>query len=285
MASTSSPTVIRRRLAAELRRLRDQAGLTIEQVAAQLEWSNAKISRIENARNGILPRDMRHLLRVYDIDPESSEGQLMVTLARESRTRGWWQQYGDAIPSWFELFVGLEEVAAGESSYDSEFVPGLLQTEAYARLILSFSALLGGADDMERRVAVRMARKKLLDSDAQLWFVLNEAVLMRLVGGRPVMHEQISHLLSVSERPNVTLQVLPFDSGAHLAMGGSFSILTFPQASDPQVAYIEYQTGALYREDEEEVRLYRLMMDHLRGDALSADASRGLMARRRDELA
>ncbi|MDQ2877243.1 MAG: helix-turn-helix domain-containing protein [Actinomycetota bacterium] len=274
----------RRRLASELRRLRDEARLTIEEVAARLEWSAAKISRIENARVGVLPRDVKFLLRVYGLTEKDPAWDVMLTLATASRTRGWWHQYGDAVPEWFEVYVGLEADAATVSSYDSEFVPGLLQTEAYARAIHGSSVQLTPAD-IEKRVTVRLARKNILDGDTQLWFVINEAVIARQVGGRPVIREQLAHLIETSRRPNVTLQVLPFDSGSHASMDGSFSILGFPEPSDPQVVYIEYQTGALYLEKPDEVRRYRMMMDHLRAEALSADASAGRIMRTLDELA
>jgi transcriptional regulator with XRE-family HTH domain len=261
--------------------------MTLEQVAERAEMSAAKISRIEHGMTGIMPRDMRRLITVYGVDQESETGQLMVGMAGESRKRGWWRQYGDAVPGWFELFVGLEGFATTEWGYDSEFVPGLLQTEGYAKTILGFSVLLGTTDDVDKRVTVRLARGKLLDGELSVWFVLNEAVIRRLVGGTEVMLGQLRHLLDISVRPNVVVQILPFSSGAHLGMGGSFSVLTFPDADhgEPQLAYVEYPTGGIGIENPEEVRHYRTMLDHLHADALSADSSRRLMVRVRDELA
>jgi hypothetical protein len=283
----SSPTVKRRRLAAELRHHRDVAGLTIEEVAERLEWSAAKISRIENARVSVLPRDVKFLLTAYGLTEQDETWDVMLTLARESRSKGWWHQHGDAVPAWFEVYVGLEAEAASVSGYDSEFVPGLLQTEEYARAIHRTSLFTATDDEIERRVKVRMARQELLSSadGPEVWVVLNEAAVRRVVGGAATMREQLARLTEAMELPDVTLQVLPFASGAHPSMDGSFIILGFPEVSDPNVVYIEYQTGALYLEKPEEVRRYKLMFDHLRAAALPVDASRALIARVAGELA
>jgi transcriptional regulator with XRE-family HTH domain len=287
MPAYSSPTVKRRRLAAELRHYRDLAGLTIEEVAERLEWSSAKISRIENARVGVLPRDVKFLLGVYGLTDQDETWQLLLTLARESRTRGWWHQHGDAVPDWFEVYVGLEAEATTISAYDAEFIPGLLQTAEYARAVHRADLLTASDEEAEGRVQVRMARQaRLTATDSpQAWFVLNEAVIRRRVGGRATMHHQLTRLLETAQLPSVTLQVVPFDVGAHPAMDGAFSILGFREETDPNIVYIEYQTGALYLEKPDEVRRYRLIFDHLRAAALPVDASRALIAGRADELA
>jgi transcriptional regulator with XRE-family HTH domain len=283
----SSPTVKRRRLAAELRHRREQAGLTIDDVAERLEWSTAKISRIENARVGVLPRDVKFLLGVYGVPNTDPGYEVLLTLARESRQKGWWQQYGEAVPDWFEVYVGLEAEATGLSSYDAEFVPGLLQTGDYARAVHRASLINASDEEIEQWVKVRMARQELLTSaDApQYWLVLNEAVIRRVVGGRSVMHEQLLRLAEATKQPNLTLQVVPFSAGAHAAMDGSFIILSFPDPTDPHIVYIEYKTGALYLEKPPEVQRYTLMFDHLRAAALSVDASRALIVRAANELA
>jgi len=283
----SSPTVKRRRLAAELRRYRDQAGLTIEDVAGRLEWSSAKISRIENARVSVLPRDVKFLLGVYGLSQQDDAWDLLLTLARESRSRGWWQQYGDAVPDWFEVYVGLEAEASAISAYDSEFVPGLLQTEDYARAIHRASLFSATDEEIDRRVQVRMARQQVLTagSGREVWLVLNEAVIRRVVGGPAVTHGQLHRILETTSLPNVTLQVIPFAAGAHPSMDGSFILLGFPERTDPNVVYIEYHTGALYLEKQEEVRRYTLIFDHLRAAALPVDASQALIATVADELA
>jgi len=280
MAPQSSPTVKRRRLAAELRHYRDAAGLTIDDVAERLEWSTAKISRIENSRVSVLPRDVKFLLGVYGLTDRDPAWDVMLTLARESRERGWWHQYGDAVPDWFEVYVGLEADATSISAYHTEFVPGLIQTADYARAITRAKLSDVTDDDLERIVGVRMERQKILTSDdgPHVWFVINEAVVRRVVGGPQVMRGQLDRLMAVADLPRVQLQVLPFDAGAHASMDGSFSILAFPEQADPQVVYMEYLTGALYLEKPADTDRYRLVVDHLRATALNMDASRALIA-------
>jgi len=184
MAPSSSPTVKRRRLAAELRRLREAAKLTIDQVAERLEWSAGKISKIENARVSVMPRDARYLLDVYGVaDPER---ELLVTLARESRQRGWWQQYG-AIPEWFGTYVGLESEAVSVSSYQGEYVPGLLQTHDYAMAVHRAFTMTQTDEEIEQHVALRMARQERLDAPAtpvQCGDQLAAAHLSAVHGGR-----------------------------------------------------------------------------------------------------
>lgn len=280
MAPQSSPTVKRRRLAAELRHYRDAASLTIDDVAETLEWSAAKISRIENSRVSVLPRDVKFLLRTYGLSEDHEAWNVMLTLAKESRERGWWHQYGDAVPEWFEVFVGLESDAASIDSYDAEFVPGLIQTEDYAKAITRAKLADVTDDDLARIVKVRMERQALLTSDdgPRAWFVINEAVVRRVVGGPGVMRKQLERLLAVADLPRVQLQVLPFGAGAHAAMDGSFSILGFPEQTDPRVVYMEYMTGALYIEKQPDTDRYTIAVDLMRATALGMDASRALIA-------
>jgi transcriptional regulator with XRE-family HTH domain len=278
MAPESSPTVNRRRLATDLRKFREAAGLTIDAVADKLEWSSAKISRIENSRVSVLPRDVKHLLRVYGLTEAHDDWEPMLALSRASRQRGWWHEYAEAVPEFFEVYVGLESDAVSISAYHAEFVPGLAQTEDYASALIR--AKLADVSDLERIVKVRMERQKILTSDdgPSVWYVLNEAVVRRVVGGRAVMKRQLERLLAVADLPRVQLQIVPFDAGAHAAMDGSFSLLTFPEPRDPQVVYIEHLTGALYLEKTVDTERYRLAIDHLRASALSMDASRALIA-------
>ena len=287
MAGRSSPTVKRRRLAAELRHLREAAGLTIDEVAERLEWSTAKISRIENARVSVLPRDVKFLLTVYGLTGTDDSWDVLTSLARESRQKGWWQQHGEAVPDWFEVFVGLEAEATTISGYEAEFVPGVLQTKEYARAVHRAQLVTATADEIDRLVRVRLARQELLISEdaPQLWLVLNEAVILRAVGGRDTMRAQLERLIEASSLPNVTLQIVPFSAGAHPAMDGSFKLLSFREPTDPNIVYIEYHTGALYLEKRADVSRYSLMFDHLRAAALPVDASRDNMARVAEELA
>jgi transcriptional regulator with XRE-family HTH domain len=287
MPTHSSPTVKRRRLAAELRAYRDRAGLTIEEVAQRLEWSTAKISRIENARVSVLPRDVKFLLGVYGAEESGEEWEALLTLARESRQKGWWHAYGDAIPEGFETYVGLEADATTLRTYESEYVTGLLQTEDYARAVMRATMLTASDEEIDRHVAVRMVRQERLTGPGapEIWAVVSEAVIRRVVSGEPVMRAQLSRLVEASKQPNITLQVLPFSVGAHAGMDGAFMILGFPAPTDPDVTYVHYYTGTLYLEKPEDLARYTLMFDHLRAAALPVGQSRNLIARARDELA
>ncbi len=273
----------RRRLAAELRQQRERLGLTIEEVAERLEWSTAKVSRIENARVGVLPRDVKYLLNVYGVEGEARD--VLMALAREARQKGWWHSYGEAIPTWFEVYVGLESDAVSMERYDAEHVPGLLQTAEYAHSV--FTAFpIEDETEIEKRVALRMARSEYLTADGgpKFWAVLNEAVIRRQVGGAQTMQDQLHHLGEMAKLPNVTLQVLPFDAGAHPAMSGSFTLLRFPEPSDPKVVFMETQTGSLYLEKAHEINRYTLAFDHLRAAALRPSDSLALISRAADTM-
>jgi hypothetical protein len=285
--TTSSPTVKRRRLAAELHASRERAGLTIDDVAQQLEWSAAKVSRIENARVRVLARDVKHLLRIYQVKEGSPDWDILVTLAREAHQKGWWDPYGDAMGESFRTYVGLEAAAATLRTYESECVPGLLQTEDYARAIIRSALSARTDEDINKNVAVRMARQSLLTQDqpSELWAVVNEAGIRRLVGGAAVMRAQLDRLLEASDQPNVTLQVMPFNVGAHAGMAGAFTILSFADPADPEVIYVNYSSGSLFPEKPEELSRCTLIFNHLRAAALSTGQSRELIARIRIELA
>jgi transcriptional regulator with XRE-family HTH domain len=286
MAPSSSPTVRRRRLATELHRLRQASKLTIEQVAETLEWSPGKVSKIENARVSVLPRDARKLLDVYGVT-EGEERELLLTLARESRERGWWQQYSEVVPEWFATYVGLEVEASTISAYQAEIVPGLLQTERYAAALHRAELMNATEEEIQRHVAVRMERQaRLSQPDApQFWVVLNEAVIRRVVGERAVMHEQLLKLAEAASAPNITLQVLPFGAGAHASMDSAFWIVGFDPPTDGEIVYLEHPTCSLYLEKAEEVARYRLIYEHLRAASLSFDESRRLIVRSSEDLA
>ena len=275
MARSYSPTVRRRRLASELRRLRDRAELTIDEVGEKLECSASKISRIETGRVRVSPRDVRDMLDLYRV-PEPQRDSL-VQLARESRQKGWWHAYSDTIEPRFATYIGLESAASEIRIYEVTLIPGLLQTEDYARAVIAAGAVDGAPEAVERNVAVRMARQPTLltEDPPQLWTVLDEAALHRRVGGSELMRMQLEHLLEMSALPNVAIQVLPFGAGAHPAMGRPFVILAFPERADPDVVYLEDLTSALYVENVDEVDRYNLFFNHLRATALSfADSTR-----------
>lgn len=274
--TTSSPTVKRRRLAAELHACREQAGLTIDDVAQVLEWSAAKISRLENARVRVLPRDVKHLLRVYGVKEGSPEWDILLTLARESHQKGWWAAYGDAISQSFSTYVGLEADAVSVRTYEPEYVPGLLQTEEYAREVIRAGGPTATDDEVEKHVALRLARQLRLARSQQpeLWGVVDESALRRLVGGPAVMHAQLGRLLEESHQPHVTLQLMPYSVGAHAGMGGPFTVLSFPERADPDIVHVNYSTGSVFLEKPEELTQFALIFNHLRATALSVSDSR-----------
>lgn len=263
-----SPTARRRRLAMELRRLREEAGLTIDQVAGRMECSASKISRTENAQVSPTARDVRFMLHIYGVDDEKCEE--LVQIAREARQKAWWHPYSDVA---LGPFVGLEAAAETIFAYEALLIPGLIQTREYARAAIRAARPDLTPEEVERKIDLRLARQKLLTEGdpPELWLVLDEAVLHRWVGGREVMREQLIHLAAVAEQTNVTIQVVPFDSGEHAGMDGAFVILGFPDPEDLDVVYLDNATGGLYLETEEEVRRYNLMFDHLRAAALKPD--------------
>jgi transcriptional regulator with XRE-family HTH domain len=276
-----SPTVRGRRLKYELRRLREQRGLTIEHVAEQSggDWTASAISRWERGDRRIRPVDLRALLDIYDVQGDKRE--VLLTLAREARTRGWWQSYSsDAIPEWFQVYLGLESEAATIREYDAELIPGLFQTEDYYRAFEYAAPAARDAQAIEHRIAVRTARQERLIADdaPEVWTVLNEAVVRRVVGGPDVMRRQLERVAELAERPNISVQLLQFRSGAHPAMDGSFTILGFAEALDPDVVYLESQTGSLYLEKEPEVERYRAMFTHLVASAVGPEESRRMIA-------
>jgi hypothetical protein len=285
--TTSSPTVKRRRLAAELHACREEAGLTIDDVADHLEWSAAKVSRIENARVRVLPRDTKQLLRIYGVKEGSPVWDMLITLAREAHQKGWWHAYGDAVGESLKTLVGLEAGAATLCTYESECVPGLLQTEDYARAVIRSGPSAGTDEDIERYVAVRMARQaRMAENPAtELWAVVGEGAIRRRVGGAAVMRDQLAQLLEASYLPTMTLQVMPFEAGAHAGMAGSFMMLAFSEPADPDVVYVSYSTGSLFLEKPEEVAQSALIFNHMRATALSISQSRELVSRVQQELA
>ena len=276
-----SPTVRRRRLRYELRRLRDEHGLTIEQVQERSggDIKAPSISRWENGERSIRPTDLRLLLDIYDVHSERREA--LLTLSRQAKERGWWQSYAAAIPEWFQIYVGLEAEAARIHEYAAELVPGLLQTAEYYRAFLRTAPAAGSEEEISRKIEVRLARQERLTGDdpAEYWAVLNEAVIRRAVGGAEVMRGQLDHIAEVAELPHVNVQVLPFGAGAHPAMDGAFSIMGFPEAPDPDVVYLENQAGSLYLEEEPEIDRYARMFSHLIAKALDPEESRRMIAR------
>jgi transcriptional regulator with XRE-family HTH domain len=277
MGTEHSPTVRRRRLALELRRLREAARLTCEEVGEHLECSASKISRVETGRVSVSPRDVRDMLELYGVPAEQRES--LVQLARDSRQKGWWHAYSDTMQPQMATYIGLESAASEIRIYEVSLIPGLLQTEDYARVVIRAGMVNSPAEDIERRVALLMARQPAVvrDDPPKIWAVLDEAALRRRVGGAGVMRLQLEHLLAQAALPNVAVQVIPFGGGAHPAMGRPFIILVFPERVDTDVVYLEDLTSALYLEDVAEVDRYNVFFNHLRATALSFDDSAALI--------
>jgi transcriptional regulator with XRE-family HTH domain len=276
----TSPTMRRRRLAAELRRLRHESGKSIEEVADGLGWQPSKLSRIENRQVGISTADLRKLLVAYKVEDRAYSDQL-TDMARRATERGWWQSFSsDVVPTALANLIGLETEARTIRSYEPELVPGLLQTEAYARAIMRAWQPSWTAADIDRRVDIRMARQDVLrqaGTSPLASCIINESVLRRTVGGNEVMHEQIEMLAKERDPANVTVQVLSFNSGAHPAMAGPFQILTFHDPGDLGIVHLETALTAMTLEQPEELRRYDEIWGSLQARALSPEDSRVMM--------
>jgi Domain of unknown function (DUF5753)/Helix-turn-helix domain len=260
---SAGPTVQRLVLGGHLRRLREEAFITTEQAATAIRGSHSKISRMEHGRVGFKERDIADLLTLYGVNG-GEERAALLGLAREANTPGWWQGYSDILPHWVEPYFGLEAAASFIRNYELQFVPGLLQTEGYARALIR----LGNAateDDVMRRAEARLSRQEILSRETppRLWAVMDEGALRRSIGGKAVMREQIRHLIDMCDHPAVTLQLLPFQIGAHPAMGGPFTILRFSEPDLRDVVYIEQLTSALYLDKPAEVDSYLEVMEQL----------------------
>ncbi|WP_069769565.1 MULTISPECIES: helix-turn-helix transcriptional regulator [unclassified Streptomyces] len=277
MASNVNPTVRRRRLGQELRRLRELKGMTAEEVAERLLVSQSKISRLENGRRSISQRDVRDLCGVYEVEDQRMVDSLM-EMAKDSRQQGWWHAFGD-VP--YSVYIGLETDAASLRVYDPQVVPGLLQTRQYAEALISGALPETAHTEIEKRVQVRMRRQERVSSGEnplRLWSVMDESALRRVVGSRELMRDQLEHLVEQSQLPHVTVQVIPFDMGAHPGLNGQYAILEFPDTADSSVVYIEGVTSDLYLEKPNDVQKYSVMYEHLRAQALNVDQSRHFIA-------
>ena len=278
MATNVNPTVRRRRLGQELRRLRELKGMTAEEVAERLLVSQSKISRLENGRRSISQRDVRDLCGVYEVEDHRIVDSLM-QMAKDSRQQGGWHSFGD-IP--YSVYIGLETDAASLRVYDPQVVPGLLQTRTYAESLISGALPEATPTDIDKRVQVRLRRQERIsaaDNPLRLWAVLDEATLRREVGNKQVMIEQLEHLIEMSQLPHVTVQLIPFTMGAHPGVSGQYAILEFPDAADSSVVYIEGVTSDLYLEKAQDVQKYSVMYEHLRAQALNADQSRDFISK------
>ena len=253
------PTVLRILLGGQLRRLRESRGVTAQEAAAAIRGSESKISRIELGRNAIREIDILDLLTYYGVGSE--EREQLLSLAEQANRPGWWHRYNDILPDWFQMYVGLEEAARSIRVYESQFVPGLLQTRDYAAAVIGLGDF--PPEEAERHVVLRKERqRRFADGDLKLWVIIDEPALRRPVGSAGVQRDQLSYLLEASERPNLTLQVMPYGAGGHAAPS-SFSVLRFGDDSLPDIVYVEHLTSALYLEKQSDVDRYLLAMERL----------------------
>ncbi|MFW6694152.1 helix-turn-helix domain-containing protein [Streptomyces sp. MAR4 CNX-425] len=273
------PTVRLRRLAAELRHLRAGAELSREDVSEKTGINVATLYRIEKARARPQKRTLIALLDLYEVqDPLRDE---LVSISRGTSDQGWLRPYHSELPEEYTAYIGFEAEARSMRNYESLFVPGLLQTEDYARAVIKGTLPTASQREVEQRVQARMERQALLakEQPLQLWGIVDEASVQRLVGGRGVMRRQAQHLLDVLEEPHVTLQVITFDKGAHAGMAGSFVHMDFQDPADPELVYVDNLAGDLFLESEVEIRRYRSMFEHLRAVAQSPKESSDLLAK------
>ncbi len=257
-------------LGAQLRRLRESRGITREEAAYLIRASESKISRMELGRVSFKERDVADLLTLYGV-AEEAQRQPLLGLVREANAAGWWHGYSEAMPSWFQTYVGLEESAALIRTFEVQFVHGLLQTEEYTRAVVRLGHPDAPESSVEKRVGLRLERQKLLVSERAPRFVsvMDEGALRRSFGGREVMRGQVRHLLDTAEAENIDVRVLPFTTGGHAAGGGAFTLLGFPDSDLPDLVYLEQLTGALYVDKPDDVREYTKAMGILDGAALT----------------
>ena len=273
----SGPTVLRMMLGAQLRRLRIAAGVTRGAAGYEIRCSHTKISRMELGQVSFKQRDVADLLTLYGINDEA-ERNAILTLANQASTRGWWHGFADLMPGWFEVYVGLEEAASVIRCYEAQFIPGLLQSEDYARAVIRSGYPLAAPEEIERRVRLRMNRARLVHSPEppRIWAVVDEAAVRRQPGGAAVMRAQIEHLVELCRLPHVTIQVVPFHRGGP-AVAGPFTILRFAEPALPDIVYLEQLTGAAYLDKREDLDAYTTVVDQLCVQALSPSETIGFL--------
>jgi transcriptional regulator with XRE-family HTH domain len=278
MTADRGPTVLRIALGGQLRKFREELGITRDAAGDAIRGSHAKISRLETGRTGFKERDIRDLLALYQVT-DTADVELFVQLARQANQPGWWHRYNDLLPSWFETYIGLEQAASSIRTYEAQFVPGLLQTADYARSIVVLGHGDAPEDDTDRRVAMRMRRQDIITRPTApiVWAVVDESALRRPVGGAAVQRAQIRHLLDIAELSNITIQVMPYAAGGHAAAGGSFSILRFDESELPDIVYVEQLASALYLDKRADLELYLSVMDALSVQAAQPASTKMLL--------
>ncbi|WP_131097551.1 helix-turn-helix domain-containing protein [Streptomonospora litoralis] len=271
-------------LGSELRKYREARGMSRGEAGHYIRGSESKISRMELGRVGFKVRDVEDLLKLYGVT-DKDQVQTMVRLARDSKKPGWWQEYGDALPNWFQVYVGLEEAATRIRVYEAQFVPGMLQTEEYARAVIAAGRPIADPK-AEDRVAVRMRRQRHIEGDGgcKLWAIIDEAAVRRPVGGPDVMRGQLERLIKLNERANITLQIIPFSAGAHAAEAGSFTILRYPDFGLSDIIYLEQLTGSMCLDRRPEIDAYTMAMERLSVIAQPPDRTKDILRSMIDDL-
>ncbi|HEX6469719.1 MAG TPA: helix-turn-helix transcriptional regulator [Streptosporangiaceae bacterium] len=279
------PTAARMVVGARLRRLREQAGVSREAAATAIRSSDSKISRLELGRTGFKRRDVADLLTLYGVTA-ADERQSLLEMVEQANAPGWWQRFDDAVPGWFESYLGLEHAAALIRTYAVQFVPDLLQTEDYASSALRLGHPYDDAGRLERRVALRMGRQQILHrpDPPRVWAVIDETALRRPIGGRAAMRRQLAHLIEIAELPHVSVQVIPFSTGGHPAAGGPITLLRFPGGGLPDIVYLEQLISAVYVDKPAAVATYWQVLNDLGMRAEQPRATAGILRQIRAEL-
>ncbi|WP_405807633.1 helix-turn-helix domain-containing protein [Streptomyces sp. NBC_01187] len=273
-------------LGKRLQHLRESAGVTYEQAGRALDVTHATIRRMEKAEVGLKVPYVEKLLRTYGVE-EPEELEAFVALAREANQPGWWHRYRDVLPEWFSVFVSLESESQVIRAYEPHYVPGLLQTESYARAVLRAGMPHAPEGEIKRGVALRMERQSVLTRDEEpplLWAVVDETVLRRHIGGSEVMREQVDHLLQATERSNVVLQIMPFSAGPHPAMYGPFHLFRFPIEELPDVVCSESLVGAVYLDQRDDVSTFLEALDRMSAQAVPVARTRAVLSALRKEF-
>jgi hypothetical protein len=278
------PTALRIMLGAHLRRMREESGISRGEAGYAIRGSESKISRLELGRVGFKERDVADLLTMYGVT-DKGEREHILDMAKQSNERGWWHRYNDLMAPWFQDYVGLEESASRIQAYELQFVPGLMQTEAYIQAVASRGRPEHVSEDIRRRVDLRLQRQRVLHTPGapKLWAVIDESVLHRPIGGRRVLRAQIEHLLELTTLSHIRLQIVPYALSGYAAEG-AFTMLRFAAPELPNVVYIEHLTNAIYLDRLEEIEVYSRVFDRLMVDAETPDRSRQLLSKIREEL-
>jgi transcriptional regulator with XRE-family HTH domain len=276
----AGPTAVRMLVGAELRRLREACGVSREEAARVIRASHSKICRLELGRHGFKRRDVADLLTHYGVTDEADRATLL-TLVSQANAPGWWQPYGDLVPSWFEPYLGLEQAARVIRTYEVQYIPGLLQTGDYARAVIGLGHEGAAPEQIDRRVDLRMKRQQALcrTDPPHIWAVIDEGALHRALGGAATMRAQIRHLIDVSEQPHVTLQVLAFSVVDHAAVSGPFTILRLPEPTLPDVVYLEQLTSAVYPDKVDDINRYWHVMNRLVTEATQSGSTTAMLHR------